>query len=125
MDTGRLKGNTEFYDGFEGEGVITLSIDGRPEYYIEIWDGYMDGFFCNPPLDGKGWNGFTRDYNQCEGAFEGGDFLITNVKEYLDDMQVTAPKEYEDEASAKCYALLLDFLTFACENSYHINANYF
>ena len=37
-------------------------------------------------MDGKGWHGFTRDYNQCEGAFDdNGEAEITNLQEYIDD----------------------------------------
>lgn len=71
MDTGKLKNNTAFYDGYEDEPEISLTAAESPEYAISIWDGYFYDIFENPSLDGNGWTGFTRDIHQLESVFSG------------------------------------------------------
>lgn len=61
-DIGNLKNNYEFYEGFEGETEIILSILEHREYNIHIWEGYIDDIFSNAPLNQNKWTGFTRDY---------------------------------------------------------------
>lgn len=56
--------NNKFYEGYEGEPLIILAIEDK----IYIWDGYFEYIFGNPSLK-VDWKGFTRDYNQQEGAF--------------------------------------------------------
>ncbi len=65
---GNLKNNYTFYEGFEGETEIILSILDHKEYNIHIWDGYIDEFFSNAPLNQKEWSGFTKDYQEDIGA---------------------------------------------------------
>ena len=120
MDIGELKNNTKFYDGFEPEPEIVLTIIEQPKYSLHIYEGYFSDFFGDPTLDGKGWNGFTKDYNQLERSFGYDDYVISDIKEYLDDLLIYSDKKYEDEETYECYDLLKNFLEYALENSYHI-----
>ena len=43
MDIGNQNDNYTFYDGYEGEPEITLSIDGVMS--IHLWEGYFDDIF--------------------------------------------------------------------------------
>lgn len=125
MDIGMLKNNTKFYDGFEPEPEVTLTIPENPEFNIHIWEGYFQFIFGSPPLDGKGWNGFTRDYNQMERVFGDDDYIIKNIGEYLNDLLVCSQKSFEDEETTECCRLLQNFLEFALKNNYHILAHVF
>lgn len=120
MDIGKLKGNTKFYDGFEEDNEVVLSYVDNPTFNIHIYEGFFYDFFGEPSLDGKGWNGFTRDYNQMERAFGGGEYVISDVKEYLNDLLSYSEKKYEYEAVAECYVLLRDFLIYALESNNRI-----
>lgn len=51
--TKNLKNNYEFYEGFEGETEIILSILEHREYNTHIWEGYIDDIFSNAPLNQK------------------------------------------------------------------------
>jgi hypothetical protein len=125
MDIGMLKNNTKYYDGFESDTEITLSIVENPEYNIHIYEGYFSDFFGSPEFNCKGWNGFTRDYNQMERTFGEDDYIISNVKEYLDDLLIYVDKKYEDEDTFQCYILLRKFLEYAINHNYHINVHVF
>ncbi|MCC8014546.1 MAG: hypothetical protein LIO87_05070 [Eubacterium sp.] len=121
MDTGKFKNNIKFYNGYEDEPEITLEIIENPQYNIHIWDGNFTFIFGNPNLDGNGWKGFTRDYNQMENVFGGDDeYLLNDIKEYLDDLLAYSNKTFENRETKECYKLICDFLEFALKNGYHI-----
>ena len=84
MGTGKTD-NYKFYEGYEDEPEVEISADNMET--LHIWDGFIMDIFCEPTLDGKGWHGFTRDYNQFEGAFDDscGETVITNLQEYIDE----------------------------------------
>ena len=81
MDTGKLNDYT-YYEGYEGEPEFILS-DG--DEYIHIWDGYIHDIFGTPVMDGKGWKGLTRDFNEMIGPFDSDEPCLIDVNEYLDD----------------------------------------
>jgi len=120
-----LRNNTKFYDGFEGEEEITLSIVETPDINIHIWSGYFYDFVGKPALDGNGWRGFTRDYNQMERSFGNEDYVITDVKEYLDDLLTYSNIKYDYTEISECYSLLCCFLEYALKYNYHINVHVF
>lgn len=67
MDIGKTNANYIFY---EGEPEIILSLENYKT--LHMWEGYFDDIYHTPPLDGNGWKGFIRDYNQLEGIFADG-----------------------------------------------------
>ena len=67
MDIGKRKDDYVFYEGYEGEKEIIISL---PDIAYHIWDGYFDDIFGNPQSTENGWIGFTRDYNEFINAFE-------------------------------------------------------
>ena len=108
--------NYRFYDGFEGEEEIMFSVNSESMETLHIWDGYFSDIFGNPPLDGKGWHGFTRDYNQCEGAFDDyEETSITNLQEYIDDLKNYKNKEFRFEETKEVYELIYAWLIDAQE----------
>lgn len=60
MGIGKIIDNDTFYEGYEGEPQIVLSLADME--VLHIWEGYFEDIYGAPALDGKGWNGFTRDY---------------------------------------------------------------
>ena len=125
MNIENFKNNWRFYDGFEGETEIILAIVQNKNLNIHIWEGYFDSIFGSPVLDGGGWRGFTRDYNQMERSFGNDDYVIKNIDEYFHDFLIYADKNYDDPEIAECYRLLRDFLKFAMDNNYYIYVHVF
>ena len=88
MGIGKID-NYKFYEGYEDEPEVELSTNKETMETLHIWDGFFMDIFGEPSLDGKGWHGFTRDYNQCEGAFDDdGEAVISNLQEYIDDLKI-------------------------------------
>lgn len=61
MDTGKRKDDYRFYEGYEGEKEVIISL---PDIVYHIWDGFFEDIFGNPKTTDDGWIGFTRDYNE-------------------------------------------------------------
>lgn len=112
--------NAGVLDGFEIQNEIILSLVEKPEINLHIYEGYFYKIFGLPVLDSKEWNGFTRDYNKRERVFGGDNYIITDIKEYLDDMLIYSDKDFRDEKIDECYHRLYNFLKFAMENNYRI-----
>ena len=84
MDIGKIKNNHIYYDGYEGETEIVLSINESKDLNMHVWEGYFDDIFGEPSLVGDGWRGFTRDIHQMERIFSNEEFnMIVDVSEYL------------------------------------------
>ena len=109
--------NYTYYTGYEPEPDIILSIPTTNFPTLHMWDGFFYDIFRDPPLHGLGWTGFTRDYNQFEGAFENEEqTLIPNPKEYLDDILQYHDKKFRFEETPEVYPLIVELLTYAVEN---------
>ncbi len=113
------KDNYTFYEGYEGEPEIILSLEGTS---FHIWDGYFDDIYGVPPLDGNGWRGFTRDYNQMEGIFSDNDIVEIDPKEYLDDLMLYQNKAFDFEETARVFDLLLSLFEKAVKLNLKIKA---
>ena len=84
MDTGKRKDDYRFYEGYEGEKEVIISL---PDIVYHIWDGFFEDIFGSPKTTDDGWIGFTRDYNEFINAFE--DDCIEcaiDPEEYLRDL---------------------------------------
>lgn len=68
MDIGKLENNASFYEGYEDEPEVFLSIKDMPELCVHIWDGYFEDIFSDPHVGINGWTGFTRNYQEGRGA---------------------------------------------------------
>lgn len=116
MGIGKQTDNHKFYDGYEDEPEIVFSTETEKLETLHIWDGFFDDIFREPSLDGKGWNGFTRDYHQCEGAFgEEGEMVILNIQEYIDDLNVYKNRNFDYEETENVYRLICSWLKRAIE----------
>ena len=113
MDIGKVD-NYKFYEGYEDEPEIILSVKNNELETIHIWDGFFDDIFRKPTLDGNGWYGFTRDYHQCEGAFDDdGEAIITNLQEYIDDLKIYENRKFDYKDTKDVYNLLCAWLNEA------------
>lgn len=96
---------------------IILSVPDTDFPTLHLWDGYFFDIFRDPPLDGPDWKGFTRDFHQCERAFEGHEqTLIPDPKEYLDDILQYHDIRFRFEETIEVYRLIVKLLTYAIEN---------
>lgn len=114
MDTGLLRNNYTFYEGFEGEKEIILSLESDQEISIHLWSGYLDDILREPTLNGSAWTGFTRDYHQLEGAFsEEGNSVAVDPTEYLNDLQQYTGRNFDEPETAEVIQLMITFLEYA------------
>ena len=117
MGIGKID-NYKFYEGFEGEEEVEFSANDENMETLHIWEGYFSDIFCEPSLDGKGWLGFTRDYNQCEGAFDDdGEAIITDLQEYIDDLKIYENRMFDYKETKEVYELICTWLTEAQKNN--------
>ncbi len=113
MDIGKID-NFKFYEGYEDEPEIEFSTNDSNIETLHIWDGFFDDIFRKPNLDGKGWHGFTRDYHQCEGAFDdNGEAEITNIQEYIDDLKTYESRKFDYKETKEVYKLIYSWLNEA------------
>ena len=118
MDTGKIDNET-FYIGFEGEEEVMLSVIDKNMETLHIWEGYFSDIFCDPPLDGKGWHGFTRDYHQFEGAFDSNEeVIITDLQEYIDDLEFYKNRKFNFEETKEVYNLIYSWLQEVLKRGY-------
>lgn len=117
MDTGKIIDNYDFYVGFEDEPEIIFKSDDPNIPILHIWDGYLDDILREPSLDGKGWTRFTRDYHQCEGAFDdnSNETAITNILEYLSDLELYENRHFDYEETKSVYDLICSWLKTVIE----------
>ena len=116
MGIGKID-NYKFYNGYEDEPEIEFSVKEENMETLHIWDGFFDDIFRDPPLDGSGWNGFTRDYHQCEGAFDDeGEVIITDLQEYIDDLKIYENRMFDYKETKEVYELIYTWLTEAQKN---------
>jgi len=104
-DAVKTNDNYTFYEGYEGEPEIILSL---AEQSLHIWDGYFDDIYGAPPLDGNGWSGFTRDYNQIEGIFSDDEAAEINPEEYLNDLMQYKDKSFDFKETALVFAAMTE-----------------
>ena len=113
MDIGKTD-NYTFYEGYDDEPEIELSSNNQDMETLHIWDGFFWDLFGDPSLDGKGWNGFTRDYNQFEGAFgDDSEAVISDIDEYINDLKIYENREFKFSNTRDVYNLLLSWLNKA------------
>jgi len=117
MGIGKIE-NYKFYEGFEGEEEVEFSTKSEKMETLHIWEGYFSDIFCEPPLDGKGWHGFTRDFNQCEKAFgDESESVITDLQEYIEDLKSYENRKFRFEETKEVYELICSWLTEAQKNA--------
>lgn len=124
MDIGNTMKNNTYYEGYEGEPEVIISITETNDH-IHFWDGFFDDIFGSPSLDGMGWHGFTRDMNQLEGAFAcGGPTVIIDAKEYLEDMLQYTDRTFQFEETAEVLSFLIAFFQDAIAHEHTLSVEY-
>lgn len=117
MGIGKID-NYKFYEGYGFEPEVELSTNIETMETLHIWDGFFMDIFGEPSLDGKGWHGFTRDYNQCEGAFDDdGEAIITDLQEYIDDLKIYENRMFDYKETKEVYELICSWLIEAQKNN--------
>lgn len=115
MDTGQIKNDFTYYKGFEGEGEVTFIYAGL---CLHVWDGYIFQIVGKPLLDGKGWYGMTRDYNQLEGPWDEDEADVDAV-EYLQDLKHYQGKQLETAQAEQVLSRLIElFRQAAAQHAY-------
>ena len=120
ITTSETMTNAKVFEGSKTQNKIILSLVEKPEFNLHIYEEYFNKIFGSPLLDSKEWNGFTLDYNKKERVFGGGNYIITDIKEYLDDMLTYRDKDFKNEKVDESYHRLYNFLKFAMKNTYRI-----
>ena len=100
-----------FYRGFEGETEVIFTNGAE---HLHVWEGYLHDLLRNPPLDGLGWYGLTRDYHQMEGPFAFGcDSGEVDSAEYLRDLKTYAGKQFQWEETGELLSKLMELFQMA------------
>ena len=115
MNTDQLRNNHKFYNGFEDEDEIVLSLEKKPEISIHVWSGYLDDILREPTFDGPGWKGLTRDYHQLKGAFGTESVILVYPEEYLADLQQYKERIFTERETEEVLQLLISFFERAVE----------
>ena len=116
MDTGLLRNNYTYYEGFEGEEEVVLSLDSDSDVAIHVWVGYLDDILREPVLNDSEWTGLTRDYHQAEGAFsQEGESVTVYPEEYLEDMKNYSERQFDEPETAGAFQLIVAFLELAVQ----------
>ena len=111
MDIGKLKADKTFYEGYEDEKDIIITL---PTEEYHFWDGYFEDIFGNPIQTDDGWQGFTRDYNECVNMFS--DEVIECAVlplEYLKDLKSYLTHQFEYEETRDVLARLISIFEIA------------
>ena len=118
------KNNHIYYDGYEGETEIVLSINESKDLNMHVWEGYFDDIFGEPSLVGDGWRGFTRDIHQMERIFSNEEFnMIVDVSEYLEDLITYKDKTFRYEESAEVLNMLITFFEYVKQNNFTVTVD--
>lgn len=108
--------NTMFYDGFEGESEIVLTLVENPEEQLHIWEGYFDDIFAQPRFFVEGWRGFTKDYHQLEGVWGVSEqTCLVKPDDYLADALDYTQEMFTFEESKAVLLLIIAFLSRAVQ----------
>ena len=113
MDTGKRKDDYKFYEGYEGEIEVIISM---PDIAYHFWDGYFEDIFSNPQTTDEGWSGFTRDYNEFINAFED-DCIECAIEpeEYLRDLMLYQEQSFSYNETVDVLDCLITIMTTAKE----------
>ena len=105
MDTGKIN-NYKFFNGYDYGTEVILESDSQNLQVLHIWDGFFWDIFGSPTY-AEGWNGFTREFNQFEGAFgDDEEGVITDLQEYAEDLQNYRTKEFKFKETGEVLELL-------------------
>ena len=120
MDIGKLKNNKVYRELDFCDDEIILMLKENPEFNLYIWEGYFDDIFGEPPLNGLGWRGFTRDVCEFAGAFSrknGEGTELSDLEEYLSDLLEYEDKSFRFPETREVFNLVADFLRYAIETN--------
>lgn len=112
MDTGYLRKENDYYSGYEGEPELVISSISDPQYSIHIWEGYIEDILHEPYFIPEGWSGFTKDYQECLGAW--GDDQVEIIKDiptYIEDLMKYKDKSFAFKRTPEVYADVLALLS--------------
>lgn len=115
MDTGRHE-NYVYFNGYEGEAELVVSIKSNSSETFHIWEGYIDDIFSGAPFCDDGWKGLTRDYQEMRGPFsENGLYEVTDAKEYYEDLITYENADFDYPESAEVLNVLRELFQYAAK----------
>lgn len=125
MGTGKLNIKKDFTEGYGDEPYVYLEMKNPDNFSLKIWEGLFSDLLDNPDLSGKGWKGFTRDYHEYEGIWNGNEEMVQiDVREYLKDIDNYMGQSFSYEETPIMVEALREFLIYADENGYQVSAQY-
>ena len=124
MNAEELMNNTEYADTLDGMD-IEMTYAENPEFRLLFDQRFFRDIFGEPDLSGKGWLGFTRDWQQMENAFSIENqhpVPIGDIDEYLTDLYSykSRMENYKYPDSFKVYLLICHFLEYAKMNGFTV-----
>ncbi len=118
MDIGKRNDDYKYYEGYEGEKEIIISL---PDIVYHFWDGYFEDIFGNPQSTENGWIGFTRDYNEFINAFEDECIeCVVEAEEYLKDLTLYQNQSFSYNETADVLNCLITIMTTAKEKHTYV-----
>lgn len=123
MDTGKLRIRSNFIEGYGDEPYLHIELVGNIEDSMDIWEGLFSDLLSNPNMSGKGWKGFTRDYHELKGVWNGeNDCVSLNIPECIEDLNYYKGHSFSYEETADLLDNLLLFMEYAHKNGYKVTA---
>lgn len=114
-----------FYNGYEDEPEVELSLDGNEQESIHIWFGYISDILDHPDLSGNGWTGFMRDYQQGERTIENlGQIVPIDLDEYIADWKQYSDRVFDLPETKECYDFILAFMEYARREGRTVTVTY-
>lgn len=124
MDITNLKNNNKYYKDYEEdfEPNFIIRFKNKPEYNINIWEGYVDDIFDTAEFEQDGWKGFTKDNQECVRTFDSSKPVTINTEEYLNDLYKYKSKKFEFNETKDVLDLMIEFLEYGKETNNEIEA---
>ena len=118
--------NEEYFEGFEGEAEILLTIEkipGKTES-IGIWSGYFDSIIEKiQPINGY-WTGLAYYYHLDIGWYEESPWQVDNLKEAYEQLAEIDKESLEYPQEKEILGIILSMFKEAIENGYKIYISY-
>lgn len=109
-----MKNHTKFYERYEGEPEMVLTVATLRTVNIHIWEGYFDDFLSTPKHTAEGWIGFTKDYHELKGVFGANtDKVYVEPSKYLEDLTSYKEVVFDFEETKEVLKLLIEVFKIA------------
>ena len=78
----------EGLEEYGGYGFEAIDDNQNVHFRILTWEGYISDIFGEPDLNGDGWSGFTKIYQECiiDDYSEENPYIIKNNIDFYNDL---------------------------------------